>query len=140
MKLEIFDEDNTLDTGFGRWLIRQIQLEFRARVDTRKLYRWDEFISTSTEYSSLYSNPVKAVVILQTSLQSLQVDKLPHKLIIKFNKNQFMPGMDRVKVDTLCRLITFGNGSIKGYPLIKDILQEFADNMEDYVDIYFGGF
>ena len=101
MKLEILDENNELDYAFGRWLIKQIQLEFRIEVDQRKLQNWDKFFAESEEYKGIYSQPVKAITILQTALKNLQCYNLPDKLIIKFNQNQFMPGLDRVKVDTL---------------------------------------
>ena len=51
-----------------------------------------------------------------------------------------MPGFDRVKVDTLLRLITFGNNSLQGYPIVKDILQRVADNIGDYINRYVEGF
>ena len=140
MKLEILDEDNELNYAFGRWLIKQIQLEFRVDVDQRKLQNWDKFFEESEEYKGIYSQPVKAITILQTALKNLQCDNLPDKLIIKFNQNQFMPGFDRVKVDTLLRLITFGNNSLQGYPIVKDILQRIADNIGDYINRYVEGF
>jgi hypothetical protein len=140
MKLEIIDENNELDYAFGRWLIKQIQLEFRLDVDPRKLQNWDKFFAESDEYKGIYSTPVKAITILQTALKNLQCDNLPDKLIIKFNQNQFMPGFDRVKVDTLVRLITFGNNSLQGYPIVKDILQRVADNIGDYIKRYVEGF
>ena len=140
MKLEILDENNQLDYAFGRWLIKQIQLEFRLNVDMRKLQNWDKFFAESDEYKSIYSQPVKTITILQTALKNLQCDNLPDKLIIKFNTNQFMPGFDRVKVDTLLRLITFGNNSLQGYPIVKDILQRVADNIGDYINRYVEGF
>ena len=140
MKLEILDENNELDYAFGRWLIKQIQLEFRVDVDQRKLQNWDKFFEGSEEYKGIYSQPVKAITILQTALKNLQCDNLPDKLVIKFNQNQFMPGFDRVKVDTLLRLITFGNNSLQGYPIIKDILQRVADNIGKYIDMYVEGF
>ena len=140
MKLEILDENNELDYAFGRWLIRQIQLEFRLSVDVRKLQKWDKFFAESEEYKSIYTTPVKSVSILTTALKNLQCDNLPDKLIIKFNQNQFMPGLDRVKVDTLVRLITFGNNSLQGYPIVKDILQKIADNIGDYINRYVEGF
>lgn len=140
MKLEILDENNELDYAFGRWLINQIQLEFRVGVDQRKLQNWDKFFEESEEYKGIYSQPVKAITILQTALKNLQCDNLPDKLIIRFNQNQFMPGLDRVKVDTLLRLITFGNNSLQGYPIIKDILQRVADNIGDYINRYVEGF
>ena len=140
MKLEILDENNELDYAFGRWLIKQIQLEFRLNVDQRKLQKWDKFFAESDEYKGIYSQPVKTITILQTALKNLQCDNLPDKLIIKFNQNQFMPGFDRVKVDTLLRLITFGNNSLQGYPIVKDILQRIADNIGDYINRYVEGF
>lgn len=140
MKLEILDSENKLTYGFGRWIIRQIQFNFHKTVNPDKLKNWDNFFENSDEYSFLYSKPVKALTILQTGVRGLQCHKLPDKLIISFNSNQFMPGFDRVKVDTLCRLITFGNNSLQGYPIIKDVLQEVADNINDYIEQYFGVF
>lgn len=140
MRLEIQDKRNELDFRFGMWLIRQIQMKFRASLDRRKLVAWDKFFEESTEYNSLYGAKISTYNILMSSIKCLTCLDTPDKIIIQLNPNQFVPGLDRVKVDSVIRLITFGNQSIKGYPIFTDVLQHFADNIGEYIDMYVEGF
>ncbi len=140
MRLEIEDKRNELDFKFGMWLIRQIQLEFRASLDKRKLVAWDTFFEESTDYNSLYGTKISTFDILTSSIKYLICLDTPDKIIIQLNPNQFVPGLDRVKIDSIVRLITFGNQSIQGYPIFANVLQHFADNIGEYIDMYVEGF
>ena len=140
MRLEIQDKRNELDYRFGMWLIRQIQQKFRASLDPRKLVAWDKFFEESTDYNSIYHAKIVTRDILLSGIKCLVCLDTPDKIIILLNPNQFVPGLDRVKVDSIFRLITFGNNSLQGYPIIKDILQRVSDNIGDYINRYVEGF
>jgi hypothetical protein len=47
-----------------------------------------------------------------------------------------MQGLDRVRIETLCRLINYGNSSVKGYPIFTDTFNQVALNIKLYVDEY----
>jgi hypothetical protein len=140
MRLEIQDKRNELDYRFGMWLIRQIQMKFRASLDPRKLVAWDKFFEESTDYNNIYGAKIVTRDIMLSGIKCLICLDTPDKIIIQLNPNQFVPGLDRVKVDSIFRLITFGNQSIKGYPIFAETLQHFADNIGEYVDMYVEGF
>lgn len=140
MRLEIQDKRNELDYRFGMWLIKQIQLKFRAELDTRKLVVWDKFFAESDDYKSLYGAEISTREILLSGIKCLMCSDTPDKIIIQLNPNQFVPGLDRVKVASIFRLITFGTQSIKGYPIYANVLQHFADNIGEYIDMYVEGF
>lgn len=136
MRLEILDSNQKLDKDFGFWLVGRIQKYFNSALDSRKLVRWNTFFEESTEYKSLYGKSIDSSMILRSGIQSLLVKKLPDKLVIEMNKNKFVPGLDRVRVDTTCRLITFGNTSVSGYPVILYTFQYFEDNINTYIEMY----
>lgn len=140
MRLEINDKRNELDYNFGRWLIRLIQQKFIASLDARKLFAWDKFFEESKEYNSIYGTKIVTKDILLAGIKCLICFDIPDKIIIQLNPNQFVPGLDRVKVESIFRLITFGNQSIKGYPIFVQVLQEVADNIGKYIDMYVEGF
>lgn len=140
MRLEINDKRNELDYRFGMWLIRQIQQKFRASLDPRKLVAWDKFFEESTDYNNIYGAKIVTKDVLLSGIKCLICFDTPDKIIIQLNPNQFVPGLDRVKVDSIFRLITFGNQSIKGYPIFAETLQHFADNIGEYIDMYVEGF
>ena len=136
MRLEILDPENELDRDFGFWLLNRIKMHFNAEVDPRKLTSWNKFFEESEDYTSIYGTPIDSLKILETGINNLLVRKLPDMIVISMNKNKFVPGLDRIRVDTVCRLITFGNTSVKGYPVLLDTLQHFADNINEYIDLY----
>lgn len=136
MKLQIQDPNNELDREFGFWLISKIKEYFNSQLDPKKLINWDKFFNESEEIVKLYKTRISSERILQLGINNLTVKKIPNSLEIFMLKNQFVPGLDRVSVDTACRLITFGNQSLSGYPVLLTTLQHFADNINYYVDLY----
>lgn len=136
MKLQIQDPNNELDREFGFWLISKIKEYFNSQLDPKKLINWDKFFNESEEIVKLYKTRISSERILQIGINNLTVKKIPNSLEIFMLKNQFVPGLDRVSVDTACRLITFGNQSLSGYPVLLTTLQHFADNINYYVDLY----
>lgn len=136
MKLQIHDPNNELDREFGLWLISQIRDYFNSQLDPKKLIRWDKFFNESDEIVKLYQTKINSESILQLGINSLTVKKIPNSLEIFMLKNKFVPGLDRVSVDTACRLITFGNQSLSGYPVLLTTMQHFADSINYYVDLY----
>lgn len=139
MKLEILDENNELDISFGRWLVKRVQEKCLIELDTRKLSNWDKFFNEDSKYVSIYGKEIHTKDILISGIQTIGCDKIPEKIIIRFNQNQYVPGLDRVRVDTVCRMINFGNTSVTGYPLFTNVFSYFVDNINMYIDMYFNG-
>lgn len=140
MKVEIIDSNDELGKDFGLWLIRRIQFKFRLGLIPEKLKQWDKYFAESDEYQTITDVPVKTADILLFGVQNLQCWETPDKIIIQLPKNLFVPNMDRVNLDKIFRLITFGNQQIKGYPLFIDVLRDVVDNIDDYVEKYNEGF
>lgn len=136
MKLLIDDPQSELDIQFGFWLISRIKQYFNSQLDPRKLKNWDEFLNSSDEFVNIYGTKISSQKILLTGISNLILKKLPTSMEIFINKNVFVPGLDRVKLDTVCRLITFGNQSVSGYPVLLDTFQHFVDNISYYVTLY----
>lgn len=141
MKLEILDPESLLSSDFYQWLVRQIRFEIIRKIDRRKLETWDIYFNESEDYKSITNLDIKTENIILFGAKSISPTIHPTQCTITFNKNQFVPGLDRVKVESVCKLINFGNLSIKGYPIFSDTLQYVADNINDYVKrFYTGGF
>ncbi len=135
MKLEILDPNNELEKSFGSWLRSRIISRFLALLDSRKLQRWQSFFDTTDTLVLLYSK-LDVERTLRYGIRFLRVTKLPDKIVIYLDKNQLVPGLDRVKLESFFRLITYGNSSIAGYPLFITNLQHFVDNINHYVELY----
>lgn len=139
MRLEIYDAENVLGYGFGRWLVKQIQQQLIINLNQQKLVQWDIFFNSDDVYERISDIDIATKDILMFGIRNLICEIGASKIIVRINPNLFVPGFDRVRVDSVCRLINFGNSSIKGYPLFTTVLQKFADNINDYVELYVGG-
>lgn len=139
MKLIVTYTNDSLDLDFGKWLIKRIQEKFILAIDENKLKRWDKFFEESDEYKSIYRKKILTKDILIVGIRNLICRKFPQKLIIHINNNLFVPGLDRVRIETVCKLINFGNTEIKGYPIFTEVFGEVADNIHDYINEYLKG-
>lgn len=134
MRLEIEYKDNTLNKNFGNWLIKIITSSIKSNLNEKKLGQLDKYIEDN--FTHLFKKPVTSKDIIYAGLKELVCDDDSSKLIIKISTNKFMQGLDRVRIETLCRLINYGNSSVKGYPIFTDTFNQVALNIKLYVDEY----
>lgn len=134
MRLEIEYKDNALNKDFGNWLIKIITSSIKSNLNEKKLGQLDKYIEDN--FTHLFKKPVTSKDIIHAGLKELVCDDDSSKLIIKISTNKFMQGLDRVRIETLCRLINYGNSSVKGYPIFTDTFNQVALNIKLYVDEY----
>lgn len=134
MKLEIEYKENTLNKDFGNWLISIITDSIKKELDEKKLINLDKYIEEN--FNHLFKKPVTSKDIIFAGLKELVCDDDSSKLIIKISSHKFMQGLDRVRIETLCRLINFGNTSVKGYPIFTDTFTIIANDITIYVEKY----
>lgn len=136
MKLQIDDPKNILTENFMRWLDIQIRNKFLDTLDDNKLKNWDIFFNNQTVYKSIYKKKISTKDILTAGITNLLHASAGTQVFITINPNINMPSFNQVKVKTLCKLINFGNQDISGYPIFTDIFNYFADNLQEYLELY----
>ena len=139
MNLIIEDSKELLGKDFADWLIRRLKINFYLKLDTKKLIKWDEYLNNAEEFKTIYSKPISSKEILTNGINNLVCDTPPLKLIIHINRNMFVSGLDRVKLETICKLINYGNTSITGYPILLNLFKEVESNIDNYIDMYVHG-
>lgn len=139
MRLEIIDEKQLLGLEFGNWLVKQVQQAILLRINPKKLKKWDKYFNDSEQYRSISGSDIKAEQIVLAGIDALQCVGTEGKLSIRIRPNQFVPNLDRVVIDTTCKLINYGNVSIQGYPIFSDTFTNISENIDEYIDMYVGG-
>lgn len=139
MKLEISDPKNLLDRSFITWFKTKIRNKLIATIEDKKLIVWDEFFNNNPVYISIYKKKISTRDIIIAGANNLDYTKSESNFIITINNNIFTPGLDRIKLQSICKLINFGNLEIKGYPIFTDTFDYFAESIQDYVDRYLHG-
>lgn len=135
MQLQIEYTKNVLNQDFGNWLIKVISNEILSSINKKKLISLDKYIEEN--FTHLYKKPVTSMDIIKYGLDEMYCDNSSSKLIIQISKNKFVPGMDRVRIESACKLINYGNKSVPGYPIFTNEFTHIANNISMYVDKYF---
>ena len=136
MKLAIFDANEIIDIDFIKWLILRIRNTIIQNINNDKLKKWDEFFNSSTVYKNIYKKKISTRDIIISGACNLTYLATESEFIIQVNPNIFTPGLDRVKLSSVCKLINFGNLEISGYKIFTDVFDKFALEISDYVDLY----
>jgi hypothetical protein len=136
MKLEITNKDNSLPSGFGDWLKGIVQDKILSSLEETRLLLWNEYLNSDGVIDFASKKSILAKEIIMYGVSNLRVLKLPQKFIIEINPNAFMFGLNSTKIEKLCRLINYGNASIKGYPIFSRVFSEVAENIDSYVETY----
>lgn len=139
MQLEISDHKNLLDRAFIEWLKIKIRDKIIADIDPKKLENWDNFFNNQSMYKSIYKKKISAIDLISAGASNLDYRISDSKFQILLNPNIYASGLDRIKVDTICRLINYGNRDLAGYPIFTDTFNYFAENIDLYVSRYLYG-
>lgn len=139
MYLEISNHQGLLTKSFGNWLIKELHNNFFINLNEAKLKNWDTYFEKSDEYKSIYKKKIITKEILIIGIKNLICKEAATKLIIQINPNLFVPGLDRIRIDQLCRVINYGTITTQGYPIFTDLFIEVSDNINQYIDKYING-
>ena len=139
MQLQIEDPKNLLQADFINWLKVKIRDKIISDIEDKKLIVWDEYLNTNSAYVSIYKKKISSKDIIIAGAANLEFSKSESTFSIFINRNVFTPGLDRIKLETICKLINFGDLQIKGYPIFTDTFDYFAESIHDYVDRYLYG-
>ena len=139
MQLEISDPKNLLDRSFILWLKVKIRDKILADLDLKKLIVWDKYLNENNVYKSIYKKQINTRDIIVAGAMNLDFSKSESNFMIYINRNIFTPGLDRIKLESICKLINFGDLRIKGYPIFTDTFDYFAESIQDYIDSYLHG-
>lgn len=134
MHLDISDPDKVLDRDFLVWLISELRNHIITHINPKKLIKWDEYLNSSNEFVSIYKKRLSAADIITAGAMNLMFIEYQNKYSIQINPSKLVPGLDRVKLQTICKLINFGNRAQASYPLFTDSFEYFAENIQTYVD------
>ena len=136
MRIEIQSDSEVIDKHFGYYLIDLIRDEIRHRINPIKLVNLNQYIEENNIFKSVYRKRISCEEIIIIGSRNLICRETATKLIIEINNNALIPGLDRVKINSACKLINYGTVDIKGYPIFTTIFNEFTDNINLFVKEY----
>jgi len=136
LRLTIQYKNGVLDVHFARWLVRQIKQELIQKVNPMKLQKWDDYLNSGEAFEIINVNRVSSKDIVMNGIRNIVYELSPYTLTVCIDRNQKVFGFNNVKLETVCKLINYGNTSISGYPLFSEEFNEVSENIGTYIDRY----
>lgn len=134
MIIEIYDPEMLLGPDFGMWLIKRVKQHIIINLDPKKLIVWDDFFNNKNNgYVSLYNKKISTYKLILQGADNLRCLRLPDRLVIRFNANQYFKGLDRVPIEATCKLINFGTIDLPACPVFINAFRDVVDNINRYV-------
>lgn len=137
MELRVRDSNMLVDEEFGRWLIPRMRAKLRVSAYKYNLARWDKYINDSKDIVKLYDKEYHITDIIFFASDNLICTGSNGDISIHFRNPVFVPGFDRLNLNVIVNTITYGTLDIKGCTLFKDMFNHFADNIDDYIGMYY---
>lgn len=137
MTLEIHYKEDAIDRNFIIWLTDIIRDQVKVSINGLKLIIWDEYLNKEGTLDFTTRKSITAKELIEQGADNFIIKDVPNKFIIQINNNINVNGLKSTKLETLCRLINFGNTSIKGYPIFTDTFHNVEEHIDDYVEIYY---
>ena len=137
MNLIINNKDNLELDIFCEILISLMQNYIQTKLDENQLIRFDSYLNNNNII--IFNNNIKRFIstkeILIGSVYNLKVIRDQNKYIIELDPNVNIPNTYAKFID-IVKLINYGNLTLAAYPIYTNMMNYFADNLQDYYDIY----
>lgn len=106
-------------------------------LDERQLARFDAFLNNESiiMFTDKASRYVSTRNILIGGVYNLIVEKVQNSYNIKIDPNINIPNTYAKFIDVI-KLVNNGNLSLAAYPIYTDMMNHFAENLQDYYGDY----
>ena len=134
----IIENPNNLNLGaFCSYLISEMIEYIDNTINDNQLIRFDSYINNNLKIKFIDKFPrlLKSRDILITAVQTLYYVKQGNDYIIKINPNNFIPNTYAKFID-IVSLINYGNMQLQSYPIIDEMFDYFAANLNQYYNDY----
>ena len=137
MNLVIDNPDNLDLDIFCEVLIKSMQNYLASEIDEDQLIRFDAFLNNNNiiNYVDKSNRLLSTKAILIGSSYNLIVVKNKTNYTIELDPNVNIPNTYAKFID-MVKLINYGNLGLPAYPIYDNMMNYFADNIEDYFKIY----
>ena len=139
MKLVIHDPNSVLNDSFKPWFIMKLRNHIINSISDAKLQNWNTYLNELPEYRSIYKKKLAARDIIIAGASNLIAIDSSDSIIFMINPNIYAPGLDRVKLDSICKLINYGNNDMKAYPIFTDTFNYFRSELQTYISRFLAG-
>lgn len=134
MELRIKDDNGTFTDDFIVYLIREIGYYLPLKINKRKLIKWDDYLN-SIGITTTDKYKISSYNVLLAGVHSLTYKKIDNEYIINIDNNAYMPYITE-SIDTLCKLINYGNVELSGVYVLTETFEYFSKNVNKYFDKY----
>ena len=137
MELIIENPNNLNLDAFCSYLISEMIEYIDNTINDNQLIRFDSYINNNLKIKFIDKFPrlLKSRDILITAVQTLYYVKQGNDYIIKINPNNFIPNTYAKFID-IVSLINYGNMQLQSYPIIDEMFDYFAANLNQYYNDY----
>ena len=137
MELIIENPNNLNLDAFCSYLISEMIEYIDNTINDNQLIRFDSYINNNLKIKFIDKFPrlLKSRDILITAVQTLYYIKQGNDYIIKINPNNFIPNTYAKFID-IVSLINYGNMQLQSYPIIDEMFDYFAANLNQYYNDY----
>lgn len=138
MELRIYDDKGFIEKSFGEWLIPRIKVKLISNISKYKgLVNWDKYLTKSSTLDRLYDMNYHSSDIVVFAAKNLVCTGTDGEITIHFDYNKFVPGFNKLKLDTIIKTINYGTRDTKACPIFTDSFDYFAEDIETYVRQYY---
>jgi hypothetical protein len=135
--LSIEDPKNMLRDDFADWLLQQIQINCLVALPLKKSAIWNTYLNTSEDIPRVYDTlNLDVNTLIKTGIQNIVCERHSTTIVYKIDRRQQVFGLKNMSIESVCKLINYGNQSIDGTYFFTNVFKEIQDNIDDYIDRY----
>ena len=138
MQLSIRGPQDVVTSEFGQWLCLILKARLEKHLNSPKLQKWDQYLTSTSVVKRLYTRPYTVSEVVSFAAKHLSCVVVTGLLIIRFDSTKFVPGFDRLPLTTAIKLLSHGNRDIEGCPIFRDAFESVKNQIVDLARLYYG--
>lgn len=138
MNITIKDEKDLLTIDFLNWLLEELKDLILSKLNPSKIKAFDNYLNKTDIFKLHALKKYSCLSFINFSLKHLILTKHNTTITIKFSNKIYLTGLTLTTVDTFCKFINYGDATIKGYPIFTECFTKIVDNLNTYVNAYYG--
>lgn len=122
-------EDKNYTDDFLKWYVSKLKRTLYNSIDKRKLITIEEYINNNKKFKSIYTKHIYILPLVQAGISNIEYIKINGKVRVRINPNTISYSVP-IKLNSIIKLITYGNREIQGYKIFLKAFDIFKKNID----------
>ena len=118
--------------GFATYVMKAVKYLYAVKANPQKIRAINQYLDANVKGK----RKLNAFVILEQGFHNLECVDYGKTFDIHINPNAVVPNFNKTKIESLCKLINYGNSDLTPYPIFTEVFEYVKKNINALYNAY----